>query len=46
MIKISMENKATSHSLACHDNVKTSSNTIGKTHDNNQPGPPPYAYSH
>lgn len=32
MIKIAWENKGTTHGLACHENVKTSSNRIGKTH--------------
>lgn len=32
MIKIAWENKGTSNGLACHENVKTSSNRIGKAH--------------
>ncbi len=38
MIKIAWENKGSSHGLVCHENVKTSSNRIGKTH--NHPGHP------
>ena len=52
MIKIAWENKGARHSLACHENVKTSSNRIGKTHTRVQahthtqsPRPPTHGYA-
>lgn len=45
MIKIAWKNKGTTHGLACHENVKTSSNRIGKTHTTTATThPPPHTH--